>query len=486
MITYKPTYNISISDQNLEYEIPRFQGYKKQFSPQPVEGPKEETVVEETPVIQRGTITYNSGVNVGNMQHILDKLADAGISVRATSGARKAGTAGKAGNKSHHVPGNAIDIVPDNGETWDSMKQKIKSNPELLAYFRNNGLGIIDETNPETMRRTGATGAHWHIGPDKLALKGFETLFAKSGGVLFAKSGIHIKEENRGKFTALKRRTGKSTEELTHSKNPLTRKRAIFAQNAKKWNHKVKKHQNGGKGEAFLDLLYQPVKDALLERGLSLNGLQNILRQAAYESGYGEKRAGTNNFSGIKNGDGTWRNFNSIEDWAKYQVKLLDEKYHAAEESDVNKFVDLLHQKSTGTGNYNYSGEYNTYKANLPYMKTLDNAWAARYTKPETYEEFLATVPEDFRDERYNLEGAFDNLPYQDLVDWRINPKKYHLSSGYEDSDGNYQMLKRWDHPSIFAEFAEPGMIQYIATRNPVGENGFLRLVRKPNNYVEK
>lgn len=49
--------------------------------------------------------------------------------------------------------------------------------------------------------------------------------------------GIHIKPENRGKFNATKKRTGKSTEELTHSKNPLTRKRAIFAQNAKKWHH---------------------------------------------------------------------------------------------------------------------------------------------------------------------------------------------------------------------------------------------------------
>lgn len=52
---------------------------------------------------------------------------------------------------------------------------------------------------------------------------------------------IHIKKENRGKFTATKKRTGKTTEELTHSKNPLTRKRAIFSQNAKKW-----KHQTGG------------------------------------------------------------------------------------------------------------------------------------------------------------------------------------------------------------------------------------------------
>ena len=48
---------------------------------------------------------------------------------------------------------------------------------------------------------------------------------------------IHINPENRGKFNATKARTGKTTEELTHSKNPLTRKRAIFAQNAAKWKH---------------------------------------------------------------------------------------------------------------------------------------------------------------------------------------------------------------------------------------------------------
>lgn len=56
----------------------------------------------------------------------------------------------------------------------------------------------------------------------------------------FYKKGykIEIKKENRGKFTETKKRTGKTTEELVHSKNPLTRKRAIFALNARKWNHK--------------------------------------------------------------------------------------------------------------------------------------------------------------------------------------------------------------------------------------------------------
>lgn len=54
--------------------------------------------------------------------------------------------------------------------------------------------------------------------------------YAAYGGHLYKDGGgIHIKPGNRGKFTETKRRTGKTTEELTHSKNPLTRKRAIFA-----------------------------------------------------------------------------------------------------------------------------------------------------------------------------------------------------------------------------------------------------------------
>ena len=48
------------------------------------------------------------------------------------------------------------------------------------------------------------------------------------------KKTMHIKPENKGKFTATKKATGKSTEELTHSKNPLTRKRANFAKMAKR------------------------------------------------------------------------------------------------------------------------------------------------------------------------------------------------------------------------------------------------------------
>lgn len=57
-----------------------------------------------------------------------------------------------------------------------------------------------------------------------------------------AKGGkIHIKPENRGKFTALKKRTGKSASWFKEHGTPAQKKMATFALNARKW-----KHDDGG------------------------------------------------------------------------------------------------------------------------------------------------------------------------------------------------------------------------------------------------
>lgn len=54
----------------------------------------------------------------------------------------------------------------------------------------------------------------------------------------FAKGGkIHIKPENRGKFTALKERTGHSASWFKAHGTPAQRKMATFALNARKWKH---------------------------------------------------------------------------------------------------------------------------------------------------------------------------------------------------------------------------------------------------------
>lgn len=166
-----------------------------QNSPEPEHQPEARPKPKKS-TVKRGTIVANE-VNVGNMQHILDKFAEAGINVRVTSGLRDAGKAGKAGSKSHHVAGNAIDIVPGSGETFESMRQKIKNNPALLKYFRDHRIGIIDETTEEAMRRTGATGKHWHIGPDRLALSGFETMFAKQGGSILSRVDMLVAKFNQ-------------------------------------------------------------------------------------------------------------------------------------------------------------------------------------------------------------------------------------------------------------------------------------------------
>lgn len=64
----------------------------------------------------------------------------------------------------------------------------------------------------------------------------------RTGGIVkrveSGKSGIHIKPENRGKFTALKKRTGKSSTWYKEHGTPAQKKMAVFALNAKKWKHK--------------------------------------------------------------------------------------------------------------------------------------------------------------------------------------------------------------------------------------------------------
>jgi hypothetical protein len=107
-------------------------------------------------------------------------------------------------------------------------------------------------------------------------------------------SGIHIKPENKGKFTATKKATGKSTEELTHSKNPVTKKRAVFAQNAAKW-----KHADGSKGvKSFPDLN----KDGKITKADILKGRGVIKKTGAKSMKVDEKMCGS---KGMKYAEGT-------------------------------------------------------------------------------------------------------------------------------------------------------------------------------------
>jgi hypothetical protein len=125
-------------------------------------------------------------------------------------------------------------------------------------------------------------------------------------------SGIYIKPENRGKFTATKKATGKSTEELTHSKNPVTKKRAIFAQNAAKW-----KHEDGSKGvKSFPDLN----KDGKVTKADILKGRGVIKKNGSKSMKVDDKMCGS---KGMKYAEGT----KSIKFKKKPMMKRADGSY---------------------------------------------------------------------------------------------------------------------------------------------------------------
>ena len=94
----------------------------------------------------------------------------------------------------------------------------------------------VDDLNPETRRYVKYLAFDEDI-PDSTVYTNaaFERAAAERG---YASGGrIHIKPENRGKFTALKKRTGHSASWFKAHGTPAQKKMAVFALNSRKWKH---------------------------------------------------------------------------------------------------------------------------------------------------------------------------------------------------------------------------------------------------------
>ena len=139
----------------------------------------------------------------------------------------------------------------DVGDAWDDLHYESKepmkvTESEVKELVREAAMQIINEYNQRmanTKRFVRSTHGHGDASKRRKSATPEERAETRRRlGIpeleKVTEESIDIDPKNKGKFTATKKATGKSTEELTHSKNPLTRKRAIFAQNAKKWSHK--------------------------------------------------------------------------------------------------------------------------------------------------------------------------------------------------------------------------------------------------------
>lgn len=278
--------------------------------------------------------------------------------------------------------------------------------------------------------------------------------------VPYASGGsIHINPANRGKFNATKARTGKTTEELTHSKNPLTRKRAIFAQNAAKWSHK---HAEGGflldvpeypadeeqtkyardakssYGDTYYDIVnsrYTGAMNALRRKGFSYADAERlapmIVTQNNLEGGWRLNRA-DNNFGGMRN-NGKTLSFNSVDDFYDAYIDMLDEKWN------------------------NGSGYSNSWR----YARNLDD-WA----NVLNHEDLNLWSKE--RWEAYNREHR-DSPAYLYAPEWENNGKKYreHLR-GVEARTAAYLDMVRKDNPVENWDIQpEETPVQKAAKENP-------------------
>jgi len=68
------------------------------------------------------------------------------------------------------------------------MEKSIASNPAIIKYMIDNGIGWIKETTPDIMKKTGATGKHIHFGKDQLAIKTRDEMIAKYNPNYISKS----------------------------------------------------------------------------------------------------------------------------------------------------------------------------------------------------------------------------------------------------------------------------------------------------------
>lgn len=121
---------------------------------------------------------------------------------------------------------------------WFSNKAKNKTKALNRA---------IDEANLRAWHSLNNTASNVDTNNDFLAMSNYSAyggpITMRYTGVMspfgntFGDGGIFIKPENRGKFTALKERTGKSSTWYKEHGTPEQKKMATFALNAAKWKH---------------------------------------------------------------------------------------------------------------------------------------------------------------------------------------------------------------------------------------------------------
>lgn len=163
---------------------------------------------------------------------------------------------------------------------------------------------------------------------------------------------------------------------------------SVPVQDNSKYTHRFKSKNF----DEFVEVMYPIFEEALTSKGYPTTQIQNLIRQAAFESTYGTDPRGTRgyNLGGIKwdsnpnsrthkykhstGPDGIeYVDFDNLRDYADYKVYLLDDTYKALNARDTNDFVRRLHGGNPSKKSYSSNPE--GYMKNLNGMVSLDRAY---------------------------------------------------------------------------------------------------------------
>ena len=131
--------------------------------------------VSAVPILGRGNIKGARSIT---------PLIERDLGINVTSDLRRPGQAGKLGSNSPHVSDRALDIQPSKTVSPQQIQ-------EYLLSIGAQGLKFVDETIPSVMKRTGATGPHWHFDWDRIGQtvqKVVETKVAQSASTAVGSS----------------------------------------------------------------------------------------------------------------------------------------------------------------------------------------------------------------------------------------------------------------------------------------------------------
>lgn len=262
----------------------------------------------------------------GSLDISFEELAEQeNLPVKITSGFRPNASNPKSFHRQKDGRGysKAFDIQPswDGGKTvsrsqedFAKLREILYTNSKVVAWMKHNNMGILEENKPEVMQRTGASGPHFHIGPDKWA--------------------ISMRDQAMAQY------------------KPAT--------------------NTGNTKQDFINRFKPVIAQELSKQGISTAYTNNLLAQLALESGWGTKQSGRNNYGGIKGKSGTttetteyingqyqtrnqtFRDYNSLEEFIADYVSKLKTRFNAFSGGD---FISNVLEKGYAT-DPNYAKKY--------------------------------------------------------------------------------------------------------------------------------